>query len=170
MSDISLKTLYDYYDDKFEYNKSGAADTVRLAEARVDREYTKVKSHVNTSFVMTKAMLLTYIKKLRPGCAAGIDGIFAEHLVWSKDTSVMLTLCNLLTLCVRFGLVGETFTKGLLIPILKKPNIDPTVAKHYRPIVISTTFSKILEIHLLSMCGEHEFHDLQFGFIGSRGT
>jgi hypothetical protein len=170
VSDISIDTLYDYYVDKFDYNKDEAIETVHLAEAKVDRQYAKVKSHVNTSFIMTESMLLTYIKQLRRGCAAGIDGIYAEHLVWSKDTLVMSTLCNLLTLCVRFGLVGETFTKGLLIPILKKPNIDPTIAKHYRPIVISTTFSKILEIHLLSMCGEHEFHDLQFGFIGSRGT
>ena len=60
--------------------------------------------------------------------------------------------------------------KSLLIPLLKKPNIDPSVAKNYRPVVISTTFSKVLEIHMLDICGEHEFHDLQFGFVSSRGT
>ena len=52
----------------------------------------------------------------------------------------------------------------------EKPNIDPTIPKNCRPIVISTTFSKLLEIHILKQCGEHEFHDLQFGFISSRGT
>ena len=35
---------------------------------------------------------------------------------------------------------------------------------------ISNTFSKILEIHMLDECGEHEFPDLQFGFINTRGT
>ena len=54
--------------------------------------------------------------------------------------------------------------------MLKKTNIDPTNPKNYRPIVISTTFSKLLEIHILQESGEHEFHDLQFGFIGNRGT
>jgi hypothetical protein len=42
--------------------------------------------------------------------------------------------------------------------------------KNYRPIVLSTTFSKVFEIQLLKECGEHEFHDLQFGFVSSRGT
>ena len=66
--------------------------------------------------------------------------------------------------------MADSIAKGLLIPLLKKPTSDPTVPKNYRPIVVSTTFSKLLEIHILSMCGEHEFHDLQFGFVGSRGT
>jgi hypothetical protein len=110
------------------------------------------------------------VEKLRTGCAAGIDGITAEHIKWAKDTELITVICNMLTLCIRFGIVADSFTQGLLIPLLKKPNIDPTIPKHYRPIVISTTFSKILEIHILRECGEHEFHDLQFGFVGNRGT
>ncbi len=101
------------------------------------------------------------------GCAAGIDGISVEHIKYSMNTEFMPALCKMLTLCVRFGIIGESFTKGLLVPLLKKPNIDPIIPKHYRPIVISTTFSKLLEVHILRVCGEHEFHDLQFGFVGS---
>ena len=68
------------------------------------------------------------------------------------------------------GIVPDTSTKGLLIPLLKKPNSDPSIAKNYRPIIISTTFSKLIEIHMLEQCNEHEFHDLQFGFVPNRST
>lgn len=120
--------------------------------------------------MLTEAKLMKYIKKLRMGCASGIDGITAEHVKWASGTRVIKSLCVMLTLCIRFGIVPDSFIKGLLIPLIKKPNIDPSIPKHYRPIVISTTFSKLLEIHILEQCGEHEFDDLQFGFVSSRGT
>ena len=169
-SDISLDALHGYYSNKFQYDNSDVTETVKEAELKVKEEYDKTRHKIDKDFMMTTSMLTTYVGRLRKGCAAGIDGITAEHLSWSKDTKIFPTLCDMLTLCVRFGLVADSFTKGLLIPLLKKPNIDPAIAKHYRPVVISTTFSKVLEIHLLAMCGEHEFHDLQFGFVESRGT
>ena len=58
----------------------------------------------------------------------------------------------MITICVRYGIVPDTSTKGLLIPLLKKPNSDPSIAKNYRPIIISTTFSKLIEIHMLEQC------------------
>ena len=84
-----------------------------------------------------------------------------------QDTQLITVICSMLTLCIRFGIVADSFTQGLLIPLLKKSNIDPTIPKHYRPIVVSTTLSKILEIHILKECEEHEFHDPQFGFVGT---
>ena len=51
----------------------------------------------------------------------------------------------------------------------QKPNSDPSVAKNYRPVVISSTLAKLIEVHILRECN-HEFHALQFGFIESRGT
>ncbi len=74
------------------------------------------------------------------------------------------------SLCIKFGVIPHSFCKGLMIPLLKKPNADPTCASNYRPIVISVTFAKLLEIHILDESGEHEFHDMQFGFIPGRST
>ena len=76
----------------------------------------------------------------------------------------------MLTLCVQFGVVPDNFTNGLLIPIPKKAGCDTSVPKNWRPIVISTTLSKILEMYVLEESNTHEFHDLQFGFIPGRGT
>ncbi len=67
----------------------------------------------------------------------------------------------MLSLCLRFGVVPQSFAQGLLIQILKKPNVDPTRAANYRPITISATFAKLIETHILAECGEHQFHDLQ---------
>ncbi len=46
------------------------------------------------------------------------------------------------------------FTVEYLVTILKKPNIDLSIAKHYRPVVISTVFSKLEEMAILD---EHDF-------------
>jgi hypothetical protein len=170
VSDIKLDTLHDYYSDRFCSDTGDGSDVIRKAEASVTAKYSALKDKVDNSYTMRESDLLQYVEKLRTGCAAGIDGITAEHIKWAKDTELITVICNMLTLCIRFGIVADSFTQGLLIPLLKKPNIDPTIPKHYRPIVISTTFSKILEIHILRECGEHEFHDLQFGFVGNRGT
>ena len=63
-----------------------------------------------------------------------------------------------------------SFSQGLLIPLLKKTTLDPTIAKNYRPITISNTMSKILELYILDVSGHHDFCDLQFGFVAGRGT
>ena len=76
----------------------------------------------------------------------------------------------MLTLCVQFGVVPDNFTNGLLIPIPKKAGCDISVPKNWRPIVISTTLSKILEMYVLEESNTLEFHDLQFGFIPGKGT
>ena len=122
------------------------------------------------NFIMSESTLEEHVGKLRLGCAAAVDGITADHVKWAMGSRLASTLRRILSICVRYGIVPDSFTKGLLIPLLKKSNIDPTVSKNYRPILLSTTFSKVFEIQLFKECGEHEFQDLQFGFVSSRGT
>ena len=55
------------------------------------------------------------------GCAAGIDGIKAEHNKYAANSKLPLHLSNLLSLCVTFGFVSDSFLAGSLVPILKKP-------------------------------------------------
>ena len=64
----------------------------------------------------------------------------------------------------------DSFSTGLVIPILKKPHIDPSKASNYRPITISVMFSKLLEMYCLERCSDHEMHPCQFGFVNHRGT
>ena len=170
--DIELSTLRDYYTNKFSKSDDNMNMSCGCANSEVEAHYNNIEKTTYSDFHISESQLLRHIRKLRQGCAAGIDidGITAEHIKWASRSNVIHYMCSMLTLCIRFGVVPDSFTKGLLMPILKKPNIDPSVPKNYRPIVISTTFAKLLEVHILHECGEHEFHDLQFGFIESRGT
>ena len=76
----------------------------------------------------------------------------------------------MLTLCIQFGVVPDNFRRGMLIPIPKKAGCDTTQAKNWRPITVSSIFSKLLELYVLEECSNHDFSDLQFRFIRGRGT
>ena len=108
-----------------------------------------------------------YIHALKSGSAAGLDGITSGHLKFGMATKLPYYLSNI---CVHFGVVPDSFLNGVLIPILKKRNCDTTLAKNYRPLVISATFSKLLELHLLDISTAYEFSPSQFGFIEQRGA
>ena len=51
------------------------------------------------------------------------------------------------------------------MPLLKKSSLDPAVIKNYRPVIISTSLSKLIEKYILEQCNEHDFNDMQFGFV-----
>ena len=111
-----------------------------------------------------------YIKQLNTNCSPGVDGVTSEHLKYASNSSIPLHLSQMLSLCITYGIVPDSFYQGLLIPVLKKNNIDPSLAHHYRPITVLTTFSKLLELYIIDNCHGHVFDPLQFGFIDGRGT
>ena len=82
----------------------------------------------------------------------------------------MRHLSVMLSLCLKYDIVPISFTKGVLVPLLKKTTMDPSVPNNYRPVTVSSTLSKLLEVYVLEVCGHHDFNDLQFGFISGRGT
>ena len=110
------------------------------------------------------------IKRLKCGKAPGYDGICAEHIKKANNTLLPLFICHILNCCVKFGIIPHAFTVGVLVPILKKPTLDPTLANNYRPIIISSIISKLLEYAILEDSQQHTFHPLQFGFVDGRGT
>jgi hypothetical protein len=115
-------------------------------------------------------MVTTYIKKLNSGSAPGIDGIMAEHLKYALNSRIVNHISVMLSICFKYGIVPVSFSQGLLVPLLKKPTLDPTLPQHYRPVTVSSTLSKILELYILDVSDCHEFSDLQFGFVAGRGT
>ena len=111
-----------------------------------------------------------YISCLKSGCSPGSDGIMSEHIVNSRNSGIVLHLCNLFTVCFRYGLVPSKFTNGLLVPILKKATLDPSVAKNYRPVILSNILSKIMELFIIDECDNFKPSDYQFGFVQNRST
>ena len=68
-----------------------------------------------------------------------MDRITAEHLLYSIDSNIHHQIANMLSLCIKYSVVPNIFTNGMLVPIPKKTGC---------PIVISTTLSKILELYI----------------------
>ena len=63
-----------------------------------------------------------------------------------------------------------TFLHGVLIPIYKTGK-DSSKANSYRPVTLSVTLTKILEMYILETCSvHHQPHPAQFGFTSHRGT
>jgi len=87
------------------------------------------------------------IRELKRGKAAGLDGLKAEHLVFSHPI-----VCVLLSLLFRFivvyRFVPDDFGAGIVIPLLKSENLYFTVSDNYRAITISPCVSKVFEMCL----------------------
>ena len=111
-----------------------------------------------------------YIAGLKSGSSVGTDNISAEHFKYAVDSVLVTHLCQLFTWCFKYGIVPTEFKKGLLIPLLKKPTLDPSEPKNYRPVIISNDLSKIVEMFIVDECSGFEFSPFQFGFIKGRGT
>ena len=84
-------------------------------------------------------MVIRYIKKPNLSSSPGSDGILAEHLKYATNSKIVDYISVMFTICIKYGIVPIFFSHGLLIPILKKTTLEPTIAKNYRPITISNT-------------------------------
>ena len=62
-------------------------------------------------------------------------------------------MCKHLACCyssmLSHSYVPTLFNTGVMIPVLKKPSLNPTDPSNYKPIIVSSIFSKLLELLLL---------------------
>ena len=155
---INMNTLKEHFRVKFDavpLNKTQceALDTVNI-------KYDDMRNAYDDLSVFSVYKVRKDIKQLRLGCAPGaMDGITAEHLVHSLTTDLPMLISCLLTVCICYGIVPDAFFRATLVPILKKSNLDPTLPQNYRPIMISTTLSKVLEYYILEKCKSHVFSE-----------
>ena len=148
----------------------GTTEYIRNAEKLVSEKYDQLSSVSFGDSLVSESRVKRYIKQLKGGTAAGHDGITPEHVKYALKTKLPLYISDLLSTCLKYGLVPDSFRIGVLVPILKKRSLDPSVAKNYRPITISAVFSKILEYYILDRCSNHQYNEFQFGFVSGRGT
>ena len=167
---ISLDTLVDHFKQKFSI--CDTTEFINLTKQDVEQKFQNICNN-NTEYhdyVISENKIRNYIKKLKHRSAPGLDGITAEHLLLALDSTLPLHISNMLSLCIKYGILPDMFCKGLLIPILKKSNLDPSSSKSYRPITVSVVFSKILEHFLLDQFQSYTVNKAQFGFVADRGT
>ena len=167
---INLESLSDYYCEKFAA-KPHTSPVITASQSLVCEKYKKLTSGtVKPTILLSEQLIRRYIKRLKNNTAPGLDGITSEHLKYGLNSSLPVHLSVLLTLCFRFGIVPDSFSMGVLVPILKKPNLNPAKAKNYRPITVSPCLSKIMEYYILDQCTDYQFSHYQFGFLPQRST
>ena len=118
---ISMDALCNHFSAKFTMISNGRNnDTIRAAKKRVKEKYNSVCTNINDpEVVISEYQIRRYIKQPKCGISPGVDGISAEHLKCAVNTNLPTYLSVLLTLCVRFGLVPDTFLTGVLVPLRK---------------------------------------------------
>ena len=168
-NDIDIQTLKDFFQDRFCENRGFDETPLRLAKTETDNKYNVNFGETKTVSV-TEEQVVKSIKRLKLGRSHGHDGVQSEHLRYALGTGVEKILSEILTICGIYSVLPESFVIGLLVPILKKPTLDPSVPKSYRPIIVSSVFSKILEYVILDSVQNYKPHDLQFGFVEQRNT
>ena len=167
---ISNEKLKVYFSEKFSYNQNDENNFIQNLREQVHHKVSGIEN-VNYDFTLSQHLLCKFVKDLKLNCSAGSDGVTAEHLKYAVGTKLILHFCNLLSTCFKYGVVPESFNHGILVPILKKSTLDSTVAKHYRPVIVSTVFSKLAEMYILHECENVKTaNEYQFGFVKHRGT
>ena len=109
---------------------------------------------LNTNVIceyMPVATITECVSQLPVGKAVGADGVPAEVL---RHSSLRLrTMLSLfINACLRHCFLPDLFMRLTLIPLLKNKLKPSTDSENYRLIAIASSFSKLIELILLSNC------------------
>jgi hypothetical protein len=166
---ITMETLESHFRNKLSYDSTNENNFIKEARKTVNMRLKKYSSSYDC--IVTEFQMRMFINyKLKPGCAPGNDDITSEHLKHAIKFDLITHFCKLLYICFCYSIVPTSVTKGILVPLLKKTSLDQSNPRNYRPVILSSTFSKLIEMYILEKCNESVFSDFQFGFIKGRGT
>ena len=82
------------------------------------------------------------IDRLNSNCSHGIDNITMEHLKYGKSDILCTALADLFIVILSWQVVPPSFKIGVIVPILKKPSSNTNKSDSFRPVTLSSTFSK----------------------------
>ena len=105
-----------------------------------------ISTSTNTKIPITPTTckeVMNAIEKLNTGKSADENGIQAEHFRNAKEELAPL-LCEIINQIFQDLDIPDSMKSGILTPILKKGK-DKNIPGNYRGIVVTNTFSKILE-------------------------
>ena len=165
--DISIEKLMKYFKAKFDINEYSGSVVINKADTFLQDKANALRGKPLTDISVDNVMITCSIAKMKIGCAPGLDGVMTEHHKYACNTNVVAVFRSIFNICLQFGIVPSNFRNGLLIK--ETTHSDTSVPNNYRPVTISPTLSKLMEIIILSHT-QHQFSDAQFGFIEARGT
>lgn len=110
------------------------------------------------------------IDNLQSNKSCGLDGIYAEHLMFAS--SRISTLLSLFTKsCLVHGYLPRSLLDIVLVPIIKDKSGSITSRDNYRPIALASILSKVIEKLLLQRIEDALFTSAnQFGFKKKHST
>jgi len=127
-------------------------------------------SHLSSTFVRNEVHhenVASLILKLNRGVSAGADGITTEHLYHGSSAVLCKILADFYSSVLSYAVVPDILQTSVIIPILKKPSLDTSMPSSFRPVSISSVYSKLIELLIFPNA---DIHDTQFGFREKRGT
>ena len=129
-----------------------------------------VNKQIKNSITITPFDILDALKNIKCGKSNGIDGISAEHFVFTHSR-IHILLSLLFSAFITHGYLPGMFMKTAIVPIIKKKPGDTSDKNNYRPIALVTAASKIFELCLSVILENYLFtHDQQFGFKSKHST
>ena len=121
-----------------------------------------------SSVCVSEELVAETIFQLKPHKSDGYN-VTTEHLKYAS-TVIAKPLSSLFTAIVRHGYMPKCFLDSIIVPT-PKGNKDASKSSNYRPIALSSNFSKILERVILSLYQPFfSTSVLQFGFKPGHST
>ena len=114
--------------------------------------------------VIPPELIDSIIPQLKRNSSPGIDGIRAEYLLHGRSEILCDHLSRLFSAILTFNCIPSVFITGVMVPILKKPTIDPSNPSNYRPITVSSIFAKLFEMLIMPNEQNLPLCSNQYGF------
>ena len=124
-------------------------DTFSNVSNLTDKQYVEDRINcISAHHITTPGDIEEALNDLKSGKCAGLEHIKAEHL--KNASNVLNVLLSLLcTAMLKRGYIVNTIIETVIILVIKNKSGDATDKHNYRPIAISKTMSKVLELLML---------------------
>ena len=146
-------------------SRNVSPDQQRIADI-VNEIYPSNENYYTEKHVTTHKVA-RLIHCLTKGKLPGSDNISTEHLIYGQSELMYSVFLNFYSQILSHGLVPESFTLGVIFPVLKKPTLNPNISGKYKHITLSTTRAKLIELIMLP---KDDNCPSQFGFCDNGGT
>lgn len=121
------------------------------------------------SHKITREMVALSISRLKPNKAAA-GSIVAEHLLHGS-LHLIDHFYHLYSSAIHHGFVPYSFRHGIVVPLIKDSNGDPTALNNYRGLTLSDICSKPFEYLLKDLFADYlETQNQHFGYKNRHST
>ena len=120
---------------------------------------------------VTAVEVFEAIKDLKLNKSSGLDCLQAEHFRYADMNTLSCLLAMLLNSMLCHGFIPDKAMFSVIIPVLKNKKGLLTDKNNYRPVALTSVFSKIIESVILDKFVQKlQSSDYQFGFKKKHGS